>query len=807
MSIKAIFRAVFGTFLVFLLILALLAAGLSLSQQQLRDSQIRRDDSLRLLQEMHDSRDYLTQFSRTYVFRGDERFYQLYQSVWDISEGRKARPVYLDETYWDVLSDGGMNRVRMRPAASFESLIQEAQFSESEQLLINKILIAAKNMGAIEREVFQKYRRIKGRDLVQDSIEARSIEATSTLTSDHYLSEQLALKQAYAMLFQTINERADNELVQTESHNWYLLYGILAIVLFLCMNVFLAYRVILARVIVPIGFLRQQTTSLEKDLDRLVQVTRSIASGELDAKYSATTMPIYFPGEDEIGKLVLIHNGMLKHMKDSGNLIAEVALDLRKSHEQVALADRAKSEFLANMTHEIRTPMNAIIGFSELLVAKVKDPVLKNYTEGIRVGSKNLLQLINDILDLSKIESGYLEVKHSPFRLVNLQRDLLQMFSEEAKQKGINLGFSKMADPTILIQLDEARLRQVLINLIGNALKFTGQGFIHVDFRLADKEQSGIASLTIKVQDTGIGIEHGEFERIFEAFNQSEELIGRNYGGTGLGLTISRRLVEIMGGRIEVESIKGQGSCFTVQFPSIGVESQIASEPEILEPREKIVFKSAKIVIGEDVESNLQLVKAYLEPHPFQLFTAEDGQTVLDLVREQKPDLLLLDLQLPILDGKEVLKILRADPEFKDLSIVVLTAATPFEKGSTWEALSNAIIRKPLRGRELFRELRKFLDFKLEKLEETAEVPTGWATMSADSRRQLALLLEQADVQLQGGMDLDRIEEISRMVYDLAQREAHLLLDAAAVALFEAIEDFNMTRIKTLFDEIKAKAL
>ncbi len=804
MSIKAIFRTVFGAFLFFLMVLAMLAFGLSFSQRNLQASQMKKEEALQLLQEMRDSRDYLTQFARSYIIRNNERFYQLYFSLLDIAEGRRARPVDLDETYWDTLADSGLNRVRMRPAVSFVKLIEDANFQGREKELIQEIIEASQTMTSIEKSVFVRIR--ENRIDQKDSSELR-MRALESLTSDVYLSEQMRNRQAFAELFSSLNTRVENEVIRTENDSWYLLYGMLAIIVFLAINVFIAYRVIINRVIVPIAYLKQQTNSLEKDLDRLVQVTRAIASGSLDEKYSATTMPIDFPGKDEIGQLVLIHNGMLAHMRESGSLIAEVAVDLRKSHEQAALADRAKSEFLANMTHEIRTPMNAIIGFSELLVAKVKDPVLKNYTEGIRVGSKNLLQLINDILDLSKIESGYLEVKATPFRLAILQRDLLQMFSEEAKQKGINLNFSKMADPTILIQLDEVRLRQVLINLIGNALKFTGQGFIQVDFRLIDKEESGKASLSIKVQDTGIGIDEGEFDRIFDAFSQSDDLSIKNYGGTGLGLTISRRLVELMGGRIEVDSIKGQGSCFTVYFPSVTVESQATLEPETLEPRERVVFKPATIVIGEDVESNLQLLKAYLEPHPFTLYTAEDGQSVLDLVREHKPDLLLLDLQMPVLDGKEVLKILREDPLYKDMSIVVLTATTPYEEGSSWELNCNAIVRKPLRGRELFRELRKFLDFSMEKLEEPVEVSSGWKTLSEEGRAKLLSHLDHAEVQLHGGMDLDRIEEISRKVYDLSIAEKHSALEGVAVGLLEAVEDFNTIRIKSLFDEIRAKSL
>lgn len=801
MSIKGIFRSVFGTILISLVLLAFLAVSLAHRQEELNSTQIRRVEALRLVQEMRDSRDYLMQFARGYVLSGNERYFELYESLAGIWDGKRPRPVYLDETYWDVLADGGNTRVRLRPAISFATLVEDAGFSREEQIRINEILRLSLEMTQLEAVAFRDYTRSKDPTAeIKNQTVDRPIEY---LTGDRYNQIRLNLKQNYARIFSAINDRANSEINAIGTRNWYLLYSILGIMLALTIVVLGAYRMILARVIVPISYLKDQTNALEKDFDRLVQATRSIASGALDAKFSPKTLPIDFPNEDEIGQLVRIHNGMLNHMKDSGSLIANVALDLRKSHEEAASADRAKSEFLANMTHEIRTPMNAIVGFSELLITRVQDPILRNYTEGIRVGSKNLLQLINDILDLSKIEAGYLEIKSAPFQLTALQRELLQMFSEEAKQKGVNLSFSKGLED-IRVLLDESRLRQVLINLIGNALKFTSQGFVHVEFRLCRSSDAERGDLLIRVQDTGIGIAQSDFEKIFQAFSQAEGQSNRKYAGTGLGLTISRRLVELMGGRIDVDSVRGQGSCFSLAFSNLLLKSHAPMPLELNEPKERAVFYPSTIVIGEDVESNLELLTAYLEPHPFKIYSASDGQSVLDLVQRHNPDLLLLDLQMPVIDGKEVLKILRNDPHYKELSIVVLTASSPYENSTGWEQYCSAIIRKPLRGSELFRELRKFLNFHMEKIDDRVEQErNAWPLLGDDSQLQLQALLEQSETQLHGGMDLDHIETVSRKVYEIAQKETHAPLETCAAGLLEAIEDFNMLRIKVIFDEIK----
>ncbi len=803
MSIQGLFRTVFGAFLISLLLLIIMAVTLAGSQQQLSQTQARRLASVRLMQEIRDSRDNLTRFARAFLSTDRIRYYELYEEVSDMWEGRKARPVDLDEAYWNVMTEG-TNRVRLRPPISFQSLAEENDFTPEERQLLVKTFEISRDMTDAERKALQGFSEARSARRPDERVDRSQF---LELMGDNYNLKYMDLKRNIASIITSINERANADLHSNEARNWYLLYGIFAIIGALCVFIIWAYRIIISRVMEPIGHLKRQTASLEKDFDRLVQVTRSIASGALGAKFVAASRPIAAPVDDEFGQLIKIHNGMLSHMHDSGALIAGVALDLRKSHEQAASADRAKSEFLANMTHEIRTPMNSIIGFSELLIAKVKDPVLRSYTEGIHIGSKNLLQLINDILDLTKIETGYLEVQPEPFSLAVLQRELLQMFSEEAKQKGVSLRFSQTPEVALLARLDEARLRQIMINLLSNALKFTSKGFVHVEFRLSPDNVAGLGDLVIKVEDSGIGIDRSDFERIFLAFSQAEGQKVRAYGGTGLGLAISKRLVELMGGKIEVESTKGKGTCFTVRFPSTVTRDPALLAPSVeAEAVERIVFLPATIVIGEDNEANLEILKAFLEFHPFRIFSAADGLSVFELLKQHRPNLLLLDLQMPILSGQELVRLIRSEPSLENLSIVVLTASHTADPPEGWEPYCNAILRKPLRANELFRELRKFLDYRLEFEEHEIEVqPNEWSALPPEDHDTLIRLLDETDTQLEGGMDLDHIEGISRRLYELAQKESHRPLEAVAVGLLQAVEDFNTLKIKSLFEEIKLR--
>ena len=287
-------------------------------------------------------------------------------------------------------------------------------------------------------------------------------------------------------------------------------------------------------------------------------------------------------------------------LRRSEDELRAAKLEAERLAREAEAANRAKSEFLANMSHEIRTPMNAVIGYSDLLSNSVTDPQQRNYLDAIRAGSRSLLMLINDILDLSRIEAGKMRLDYSAVSMRRLLSDVRHIFDLRAREQGISLEVSVDSKMPAAMMLDETRLRQVLFNLVGNAIKFTHEGGVTVRASTAPvKDDTGdegtYCQLVVTVKDTGIGIAPDQCERIFDAFEQQEGQNTRRYGGTGLGLAISRKLVRMMGGELELESEPGQGSVFTVVLPRVEVTGDQAEDEGEPKEEERLLAQTLSI--------------------------------------------------------------------------------------------------------------------------------------------------------------------------------------------------------------------
>lgn len=389
--------------------------------------------------------------------------------------------------------------------------------------------------------------------------------------------------------------------------------------------------------------------------------------------------------------------------------------EIIEAKEAAEVANRAKSDFLANVSHEIRTPMNAILGFTDILKNEIGGKTeYKEYLNGISNGGKNLLSLINDILDLSKIEAGKLDIQKEPANPVNLINDIEQIFRLSAKQKHIKL-ITKLPDefPEQVI-VDYSRIRQVLLNLVGNAIKFTNKGGkIELEFRY-QPQNNHTGTLTYIVSDTGIGIPETQQKSIFSPFTQQSGQDTRKYGGTGLGLTISKRLVEMMGGEIKLTSKVAKGSTFEVCMYNISMNKKKINKITTDKPLSQVSnvrFENCRILLVEDIESNRQVVRGYLQNTGVELIEAYNGKEALEILDDVMPQLILMDMQMPVMNGFDTTKIIRGNARYKNIPIIAVTALALKEETSKVKTISDGYIRKPVQRNELFTLLMKHLPY------------------------------------------------------------------------------------------------
>ncbi len=381
-------------------------------------------------------------------------------------------------------------------------------------------------------------------------------------------------------------------------------------------------------------------------------------------------------------------------------------------------ANRTKSEFLANMSHEIRTPMNAILGFCELLLERTEDPQDKNYLKSIYKSGRSLLRIIDDILDLTKIEAGKLELQPEPTHIRSLLKEVKNIFSQKAREKAIEFVVHIAESPSETMMLDEIRVKQVLFNLVSNAIKFTSTGRIDVRARVraepplsANENRRETAELTIEVEDTGIGIPPDQNEIIFESFRQREGQKNREYGGTGLGLTITRKLVDMMNGKILLKSRLGRGSIFKAVIPRVEIleKSEAVGLSQDISRDAHPAFEPAEIMVVDDFEINRVLVKEYLKETPISVIEASDGEQALDMIQKKIPALVFMDLKLPGKNGYEITEIIKKTKSLKNVPVIALSASAMESANSKIEALFDSYLMKPITRKKLFDELQKFL--------------------------------------------------------------------------------------------------
>jgi len=434
--------------------------------------------------------------------------------------------------------------------------------------------------------------------------------------------------------------------------------------------------------------------------------------------------------------------------------------DLELARRAAEAASATKAAFLANMSHEIRTPMNGVMGFAELLLATPLDPEQKRHASLILESSGALLKLLNDILDVSKIDAGQMEVASEPFSLRHGIRQCVNLMLAMATQKGLELSVNVADDVPERIVGDGLRLRQILLNLIGNSVKFTGQGSVTLDVRRGAVE-NGRPTMVISVADTGVGIDADRMAAVFEEFVQADASISRRFGGTGLGLSISRRLAELMGGRIALAGRDGGGTVATLVLPLIEAPTQAiapASRPD--EPASPPSQRPASILLVEDIDINRELVTAILTRAGHSVETAEDGAVALGMAARlidepDRWDLILMDVQMPVMDGLTAARRIRAlGGRAATVPIVALTAgAFAGDIQACRDAGMNDHVAKPIVSAELARAIERWArpaDRRAPPSPEADLVTADFLTRFAERRRTSAGRLEVLRTALAG---------------------------------------------------------
>ena len=556
----------------------------------------------------------------------------------------------------------------------------------------------------------------------------------------------------------------------------------------------------------------------EEIFTRMDGLKRYMQTTKIPFKFSEGSRPALLGVSVDITDLKLTELSLIENQNKLQNALTQLEWtndQLRLAKESAEIANRTKSEFLANMSHEIRTPMNAILGFAEILLNTSKDNVSKNYINNILSSGKTLLGLINDLLDLSKIESGNLTLNYEPLDFREVFNELFMMFMEKASSKKIDFIFDIDDNLPKGIELDEIRIRQILINLINNAIKFTETGYVKVFAKTIEegKNDSNV-TFVIEVEDTGIGIDESELTEIFDSFRQSRRLSTKHYGGTGLGLTITKRLTEMMGGTISVKSRLKKGSTFTVIFKNLKVSSEnvTASTGKYEWSKIDIDFINGKLLVIDDIKKNIEIVKGYLSPYNIVVEGALTGKAGIKKAREHEPHLILMDLRMPDIDGYQALSILKQDPKTRHIPIIAFTASAMIKEIGGLKDRFDGFLMKPIQNEILVDFLIKYIPHEVSEnlpksgIEEF--IKKDYFNINKDDfevNKQKFILFDhkfsKKFIELNEYLMLDDVNDLITAVKEFSEHYQFEILNAFISKLEECYSSFDIENVQRLLAE------
>ena len=484
-----------------------------------------------------------------------------------------------------------------------------------------------------------------------------------------------------------------------------------------------------------------------------------------------------------------------KLLNQERDLLEAKVVELNIAREQAESANRAKSDFLSCMSHELRTPLNAILGFTQIMQRRNLG-TNTDQSEGLAIiqqSGDHLLTLINDILDLAKVEAGKLELHATELHFPEFLDGLAGIILSQVEAKELVFRLVKKATLPVGIQADEVRLRQVLLNLLTNAIKFTRSGEVILRVSPVGDENSGNQVIRFEVVDTGIGIPENELDKIFQPFEQTGDHKDR-IKGMGLGLSISRQLVGSMGGNLEIESRVGQGSTFSfeVSFPIIEVEPRGRSGKQTVLGYEG---KRQKIMIVDDNWDNRLMLLNMLEPLGFETVVAENGREAVDNTRETEPDLILMDLVMPLIDGYEATRLIHRDEKLKNIPIIAVSASIlETDMNRDQNAEYDAFLSKPIWEEKLFALLQKHLGLVwIYGKQQNSDMPENAAAgpLIPPPKEELAVLHDLARIGNMHDIEIraDHVADLGQQYVPFAAKLKQLATDFKEKAILKLVED------------------